>query len=73
MVIKVKDASLGSIECRGRNGWFQLNEVNILNGKNGSFVDFFSSRRGDSPPVILMGDGKDLITLFSGILKELKR
>ena len=47
------------VECKGRNGWFKLYEFDVFIGKESAWVDIYSKKRGDSPPVSFRMDGKN--------------
>lgn len=44
--------------CRGRNGWFKFNEVDVCIGKEAAWVDIYSPKRGDSAPISFRMEGK---------------
>jgi len=78
--------TIENIEAYGRNGYFWLKsfELNwrwgpaVEAGEKVGIVNFFSkirTRRGrdTSPPIQFIGDRKDLIKLFKGVVKELEK
>lgn len=62
------------IECtkdvavRGRNGYFDLKEVEVSELESGNFyIGLFSQRRGQSAPVSFYGSSGDLYEIFAEI------
>lgn len=62
---------MSNIECRGRNGWFMLHEVLTIPSQQLTFIDLYSKRRGENPPIAFMGPLADLKELFQKILENL--
>jgi len=61
------------IDCRGRNGWFVLNEVKTLVGKTDSYVDLYSRIHGQTAPIVFIGHKDELLELFENIVRMIKR
>ncbi len=65
-------------ECRGRNGWFMLEEINVYQFRSPSVepgtteVTFHSIRKGETAPIIIRGDRKEIEQLFRSIQKAVK-
>ena len=64
----------GKIEARGRNGWFNLKEVEVYPGKPGEmWVVFYSVRLGSNPPIVLSGHPKDLAALVRDLADKVEK
>jgi len=63
------------IKCRGRNGCFVLNSVDIAQWRftGDMHINFNSKRHGKRSPVVLHGNRLDLIEIFIRILSELTK
>jgi len=55
------------IQCRGRNGWFDLDEISTVTDDRYAIVDLFSRKRGKNPPIIIHGDRTELERLFRDV------
>ena len=58
------------IECRGRNGWFNLHEANATVYRDGKVAVRMESKQGyrDMPPIYLTGPKEEVL----GLLDQLK-
>lgn len=61
------------IRMRGRNGTVNFHELRVFVGKEASFVDFFSTRKGKTAPIYFSGDANLLIDLFEDVVRELRQ
>jgi len=62
------------VEMRGRNEWFKLDTTSVLVGSvtDEVFVDFYSKKTGQNPPVIITGTKKEVETLLQTLLDKVK-
>lgn len=64
----------GSTECRGRNRWFQLREVELSHHQwdQSMAMYCYSSKRGNIAPIVLhFHHAEELRTLICGLAKAL--
>lgn len=60
------------IEGRGRNGFFKLTHIGVFVGSYRSQIAFYSSRIGNSPPMMLTSDNpENLRAALQQVLKKL--
>jgi len=69
-----KKTYLEKIECRGRNGWFELRQIYVSIGypDGEALIDLYSKTYGKTPPIIFSGNIQDLKKLFKDIAREIK-
>jgi len=60
------------IQCRGRNGWFDLDEISTVTDDRYAIVDLFSRKRGKNPPIIIHGDRTEIERLFRDTADKIK-
>ena len=68
------------IECRGRNGWFDLKQVithgfepqEYPDGVISCHIDFFSKKRGKNAPIVFRGEKKEIKRLLRYIADRLE-
>ncbi len=66
--MKTLDCTSKDIALRGRNGYFDLNEVEVSELESGNiYIGLFSKKRGQSAPVSFYGTKTDL----HGMLAEI--
>ncbi len=63
------------IECRGRNGWFELANLQALCHRDGTTSISISSKRAysDMPPIYLAGPKSEIIDLLNQIRESLAK
>lgn len=63
-----KIACTKEVAVRGRNGYFDLKEVEVSRLESGNvYVGLFSKKRGQSAPVSFYGSREDLHGIFAEI------
>lgn len=63
------------IQGRGRNGWFQVADVNVhhfTTDGSSCAVNFYSKQHGNMPPMVVDGNKAEITQLFQNILAALK-
>ncbi len=66
--MKTIDCTSRDIAVRGRNGYFDLKEVEVSELESGNiYIGLFSKKRGQSAPVSFYGSREDLYGVFAEI------
>jgi hypothetical protein len=61
------------IECKGRNGLFNVRSVEVLNTELFTHIDFYSKVIGANPPSSFSGKKEDIVWMLEEILKCVKQ
>lgn len=71
--LRIKDFDIGRIQCRGRNGWFDLKDINISIGfhKDCLSINFYSKQIGKYPPIVIEGERKDIRKLITQLFTKI--
>jgi hypothetical protein len=69
-----------SIQCKGRNGYFQhaetrihLIDLNVPSIPATVYVSVYSRRTGDHAPIVFQGDPQEILAYFRDIVTTLER
>lgn len=64
----------GKIEALGRNGWFNLKEIEVYPGRPGEmWVVFYSRTVGANPPIVLSGHPKHIAALVRSLADNVEK
>ena len=60
------------ITARGRNGWFNVAEVETLSAGEGEYhINVYSKRGAKMPPIMLIGSKVELVTMLEETIHKL--
>lgn len=60
------------LTCRGRNGWFQMAEHEVLTKPDIARINIKSRKQAKESPIVLIGHRKTMVNFLKEIIDQLE-